>query len=109
MSDFKHKSMTGSLWNNQYKERDSHPDMTGKLVIGEKTYSVGAWKNITKNGAEYIKISLSDENLRPNEKPEGKSYQSVGESVPSKHLSAYQKAKEGITEEEIIKDEDIPF
>ena len=103
--------MTGSLWNNVYKERDSHPDMTGKLVIGEKTYSIGAWKNITKNGAEYIKISLSDENSRPSDKPrEEKTYHSVGDNFrpKSKHMqdyereqNAYHKAKQG--------EDDIPF
>ena len=36
MTEFKHKNMTGSLFENSYKERDNQPDMTGKLVINER-------------------------------------------------------------------------
>ena len=110
MTEFKHKNMEGSLFQNSYKERDQHPDFTGKLVVEGKTYQVACWKNQTKSGGDYFKLKLSDD--EPRTKPEGKSYQSVGSNIPSKHLSAYRKAKEGITEEEIIaetKNEDIPF
>ena len=107
MSDFKHKSMTGSLWNNAYKERDNQPDMTGKLVIDDKTYQVAGWKNQTKNGAEYIKISVSDD--EPQRRPESKPYQSVGESVPSKHLKSYQDAKKNVDEVFSDNSDDIPF
>ena len=107
MTDFKHKEKEGSLFQNAYKTKDLQPDYTGKLVFGGIEYDLAGWKNKTKDGDPYTKVKLSEP--MPKKKPEGKSYQSVGKSVPSKHLSAYRKAKEGITEEEIIKDEDIPF
>ena len=107
MSDFKHKEKEGSLFQNSYKTKDSQPDYTGKLVFGGIEYDLAGWKNKTKDGDPYTKVKLSEP--MPKKKPEGKSYQSVGSNIPSKHLSAYRKAKEGITEEEIIKDEDIPF
>ena len=100
MTEFKHKELEGSLFLNNFKERDQHPDYTGKLVVEGKTYQIACRKNQTKSGSDYFKLKLSED--EPRTTPEGKSYQSVGKSVPSKHLSAYQKAKEGITEEEII-------
>ena len=101
MTEFKHKNMTGSLFENSYKERDNQPDMTGKLVINDKTYQVAGWKNQTKNGGEYIKISVSDD--EPQRRPESKPYHSVGDNFKpkSKHMSEYEKAKYG--------EDDIPF
>jgi len=109
MSDFKHKNMTGSLFENSYKERDNQPDMTGKLVIDDKTYQVAGWKNQTKNGGEYIKISVSDD--EPQRRQDSQSYQSVGKSIPSKHLKDYQDKQKIVDEtfNDIPKDEDIPF
>ena len=107
MSEFKHKNMTGSLFENSYKERDNQPDMTGKLVINDKTYQVAGWKNQTKNGGEYIKISVSDD--EPQRRPEGKSYQSVGSKIPSKHMREYQKTKAQVDEVFSDNSDDIPF
>lgn len=107
MSEFQHKNLEGSLFVNSYKERDQHPDYTGKLVVEGKTYQVACWKNQTKNGGDYFKLKLSDD--KPREK---KSYHSVGDNFKpkSKHMSdyereqnAYHKAKYGDPED------DIPF
>ena len=107
MSEFQHKNLEGSLFVNSYKERDQHPDYTGKLVVEGKTYQVACWKNQTKNGGDYFKLKLSDD--KPREK---KPYHSVGDNFKpkSKHMSdyekeqnAYHKAKYGDPED------DIPF
>jgi hypothetical protein len=109
MSDFKHKEMEGSLFENNYKERDSHPDYTGKIVFNDTNYSIAAWKNTTKSGGEYLKLKVSEtEPKRHN--TENKTYQSVGERIPSKHMKEYEKAKKDINQiEKIFNDEDIPF
>ena len=107
MSEFQHKNLEGSLFVNSYKERDQHPDYTGKLVVEGKTYQVACWKNQTKNGGDYFKLKLSDD--KPREK---KPYHSGGDNFKpkSKHMSdyereqnAYHKAKYGDPED------DIPF
>ena len=117
MTEFKHKNMTGSLLDNNFKERDNQPDMTGKLVIDEKTYQVAGWKNQTKNGGEYIKISVSDDEPQRRQDSQSyqaeKSYKSVGQSIPSKHLKDYQDkqkiVKEALEDQPIISDDEIPF
>lgn len=37
------KDNTGSVWVNDKKEKDSHPDRTGTAVIGGVTYYVSGW------------------------------------------------------------------
>jgi len=64
MSDFKHKPGTGSLFTNQYKTKDSQPDLNGKIILS-KSYQAGdeikiaAWKKISAKGPF---LSLSENN-----------------------------------------------
>ena len=109
MTEFKHKELEGSLFLNNFKERDQHPDYTGKLVVEGKTYQIACWKNQTKSGSDYFKLKLSDD--EPQRRPDSQSYKSVGKSIPSKHMREYEKAKKQVDEtfSDIPKDEDIPF
>jgi len=109
MTEFKHKELEGSLFLNNFKERDQHPDYTGKLVVEGKTYQIACWKNQTKSGSDYFKLKLSDD--EPQRRQDSQSYKSVGKSIPSKHMREYEKAKKQVDEtfSDIPKDEDIPF
>ena len=111
MSDFKHKEKEGSLFQNAYKTKDLQPDYTGKLVFGGIEYEIAGWKNKTKDGDPYTKVKLSEP--MPKKKPDNKSYKSVGQSIPSKHLKDYQDkqkiVKEALEDVPIISDDDIPF
>lgn len=53
---FKHKNNSGSLFKNERKEKDTHPNMTGSAVIDDKEYWVSAW---TKDGDKGRWQSLS--------------------------------------------------
>lgn len=111
MADFKHKEMEGSLFENSYKERDSHPDMKGTIVFNNISYSVAAWKNTTKSGGKYLKLKVS-EPLESKRQDDPKPYHSVGDNFAgkSKHMKNYEKAqKEAKDIETIFNDEDIPF
>ena len=111
MTEFKHKELEGSLFLNNFKERDQHPDYTGKLVVEGKTYQIACWKNQTKSGSDYFKLKLSDD--EPQRRPDSQSYKSVGQSIPSKHLKDYQDkqkiVKEALEDQPIISDDEIPF
>lgn len=62
MSNFIHKSGTGSLFPNQFKNKENHPDYTGKIILS-KEYKAGdvlkiaAWKRVSVNG---VFLSLSE-------------------------------------------------
>lgn len=47
----------GSIWPNDKKETEKHPDFTGSLNVGGKEYYVSAWKR--KEGASPKAPSLS--------------------------------------------------
>jgi hypothetical protein len=47
----------GSIWRNERKETDNHPDFTGSLNVDGKDYWVSAWKR--KEGASDRAPALS--------------------------------------------------
>lgn len=61
MTQFKHKSGTGSLFPNQKKNTQNHPDFTGKIILS-KSYQEGdelrfvAWQKPFTNGT-FLSIS----------------------------------------------------
>lgn len=63
-SDFQHKVNTGSLFKNDYKERDSHPDLRGKAMIQSpdgETFEVeisGWWNEGRKS--DYLSITIKE-------------------------------------------------
>ena len=67
MTQFKHKPGTGSLFKNQYKSKELHPDFNGKIILS-KTYQAGdevkfvAWTKKTEKG---IFLSISENTYEP--------------------------------------------
>lgn len=49
---------TGSIFKNNRKEKDSHPDMKGDIMIDGKSYWVSAWRKIDKNGNPWYSFSV---------------------------------------------------
>jgi len=47
----------GSIWKNEKKDKDTHPDFTGSLNVGGVEYWVSAWKR--KEGAAAKAPALS--------------------------------------------------
>lgn len=47
----------GSIWKNEKKDKDTHPDFTGSLNVGGVEYWVSAWKR--KDGASAKAPALS--------------------------------------------------
>jgi uncharacterized protein (DUF736 family) len=48
----------GSLFKNEKKESDKHPDMNGTLNVNGKEYWISGWKKTSKAGTGYISISI---------------------------------------------------
>lgn len=53
---YEQRDNSGTLFKNEKKEKDSHPNMTGKAMIGGVLYYVSAW---TKEGNKGKFQSLS--------------------------------------------------
>lgn len=50
MSDFTPKDMSGVLFVNDRKDKDTHPDRTGTAMIGGVEYYVSGWLKKGKKG-----------------------------------------------------------
>lgn len=58
MSNYQPKDMTGSLFKNDRKESDSHPDYKGSALIGGVDHWLDAWINEDRNGNKYMSLKL---------------------------------------------------
>jgi hypothetical protein len=50
----------GTLFGNDRKEEDRHPDMTGTLNVNGVEYKISAWKRTSKAGAKFLSLSVRE-------------------------------------------------
>jgi uncharacterized protein (DUF736 family) len=59
------KPNTGSLFKNDRKETDGHPDYKGSALIdGLGEYWLDAWINTAKDGSKYMSLKLKPKDAR---------------------------------------------
>ena len=49
---------SGSLFKNEKKEKDTHPDYTGKANVMGILYYMSAWKKESSNGKQYLSFAF---------------------------------------------------
>jgi hypothetical protein len=52
------KDNTGSVFQNDKKEKDTHPDRTGQARIGGVDYWVSGWIKQDRNGKPYLSLAF---------------------------------------------------
>lgn len=57
MSEYNNE-LRGSLFRNDRKERDTHPDYTGTCQIEGVEYYINAWVKESKSGKKYFSFSF---------------------------------------------------
>lgn len=59
MSDFEQKNGTGSIFKNENKTKESHPDYRGSILTptGEK-FDLSLWLKTAKSGKKYFSVSV---------------------------------------------------
>jgi uncharacterized protein (DUF736 family) len=57
MSDFDNTNR-GSLFKNDKKEEEKHPDMNGTINVGGTEYWISGWKKVSKAGSGFISLSV---------------------------------------------------
>ena len=55
---FELKDMSGTLFKNERKEKDSHPDYNGTAKIGGNEFYMNAWIKESKNGKKFFSFSF---------------------------------------------------
>lgn len=64
MPDFDN-SNRGALFTNKRKEKDSHPDFTGKGNYAGTDFEVSGWKKKDRSGNTYISLSFKEPYRKP--------------------------------------------
>lgn len=55
---YEQKDLTGSLFKNERKEKDSHPDYKGNALLNGVEHWVDAWINESKGGTKYMSLKF---------------------------------------------------
>ena len=55
---FEPKDMSGTLFENDRKEKDSHPDLTGKVLVNGVAYWLSGWNKTAANGKPFVSLAL---------------------------------------------------
>jgi uncharacterized protein (DUF736 family) len=58
---FKHKENCGSLFKNEQKKTDKHPDYTGTIDIHGKVMRIAGWNKAGKEGSTFLSLQISEE------------------------------------------------
>ena len=58
------KDMSGSLFKNDKKETDSHPDYKGSALVNGVAHWLDAWINTANDGSKYMSLKLKVKETR---------------------------------------------
>jgi uncharacterized protein (DUF736 family) len=56
---YEHKANTGTLFPNNKKMADNHPDYKGKIKVGDQEYDVAGWLKAGANG-NFLSLKISE-------------------------------------------------
>lgn len=62
---FEQKDGQGSLFRNQKKEQDNHPDYTGSITINGQEYWLSSWLKVSAKGDKYMSLSAKPKDAQP--------------------------------------------
>jgi hypothetical protein len=63
---YEQKDNTGSLFKNDRKEKDTHPDYKGSALINGVDHWLDAWINEDRNGNKYMSLKLKPKDAARN-------------------------------------------
>lgn len=55
---------SGTLWTNEYKKKETQPDLTGSITINGRKFKLSAWKN-TKDGKGFLSLKIDTYEEKP--------------------------------------------
>ena len=65
MAAFEQKELSGALFKNDKKEKESHPDYRGSCKIAGQEWEIGAWLKTSPKGTKYMSLSFSEPFKKP--------------------------------------------
>lgn len=117
---FEHNNLSGSLFDNERKERDNQPDMTGSCKINGEEFWVSAWIKEGNKGS-YLSLAFTEKEAQGQSRPSksntgsflGKKRKGVADAKKlandkyKKEMEEFEKLTQGQDLDEF--DDDIPF
>ena len=82
MADFVQKELSGSMFKNQKKLTDQHPNMTGSALIAGVEYYVSAWTKTDKNGNKWQSMSFTKKDQPKNREQAEKAAADMDDDLP---------------------------
>ncbi len=61
---YEQKDLTGSLFKNDRKESDTHPDYKGSALLNGVDHWMDAWINTSKDGQKYMSVKFKPKEAR---------------------------------------------
>ena len=82
MAEFVQKELSGSMFKNQKKLTDQHPNMTGNALIDGVEYWVSAWTKVDKNGNKWQSLSFTRKDQPKNREQAEKAVADIDDDLP---------------------------
>ena len=83
---YEHKEGSGTLFINRKKTKPTQPDWQGEILINGVLMNLAAWTKLTKNGDEWLSVSVSEkreENRAPaGSNPAGSKFDKLEDDIP---------------------------
>jgi hypothetical protein len=67
---FERKDNTGAVFQNQRKEKDTHPDRTGDAMIDGREYWVNGWIKQDRNGKQFLSLAFKPKDQQSERVPD---------------------------------------
>ena len=69
MAGYEHKENSGSLFRNDRKEQDKHPDYKGSCMVNGVVLEMAAWIKESSSGTKFMSIRFSEQRDKPAQSP----------------------------------------
>ncbi len=81
---YEQRDNSGSLFRNDRKETENHPDYTGKCMVNGEEMRMAAWLKEAKNGTKWMSFSFSEprEAKAPTQSPLSGNGEADSEDIP---------------------------